>query len=629
MSGICAVWRRANPGRVGATLVSVTNGLLLAAQERVAQATDQGAGVGASALYDTQQIFETPRILIACDADLDNGDELRREAGEIGPAPREAGTAALLAACYVRFGCRFIEKLRGGFSFVLWDRRERQLVAGMDHFGIKRLVYYHDDRVLLIGSRVDAVMQSGEIADEVNPGAIANILNFSISSAPGTIFAKVRRLEPGKMLIADERQFRIEKYWDMRYDERHGTSEEQFSKELESLVERSVATQCRQNEFADLGAFLSGGTDSSTVVGMMARLQRGPAQAFSIGFHEQEFDELEYARLAARTFQAKHHIYHVSPADCYEALPRMVRYYDEPFGNSSAVPTYFCARLAAENGVKVLLGGDGGDELFGGNEYYRTEKIFELYQAVPKLLRKGMIEPVLAMLPFENGLVGKAKKYVRRSNMPRVQRILSYHFLCTHSLEEVFEPEFVKQLADYSPLDAVAQHYDKAPTSDPLNRRLYNSVKMVLGDSDLPKVTRMCELAGIRPKFPFLDLSVVEFSGGLPSRLKIKGLEKRYLFKRAFRNLLPPEIIHKRKHGFGIPVAAWMKSDRRLRELSRDVLSSRRMFERGYFRRDFMEKLFQLHEADESSYYGDTLWSFLVLELWHRQFVDEPVRSTA
>jgi asparagine synthase (glutamine-hydrolysing) len=628
MSGICAAWQKENPTRIAAVLGPVADGLSLAAGERVDHAAELGVGVGVSARFGSQQILNTSRLLIACDTDLTNEKDLRREAGEIVPAPEGAETAALLAACYERWGRQIFERLRGAFSVVVWDRRRRELVAAIDHVGIHRLVYYRDDRTLVVASRLDALMKSGQIANEVNPRAIANVLNFSINTAPGTIFSKVRRLEPGQMLIAGERDFRIEKYWDMRYELRHGVSEQQLSSELELLVERSVATRC-QDEFTESGAFLSGGTDSSTVVGMMARLGRGPAQAFSIGFHEQDFDELYYARLAAAKFGAQHHTYHVSADDCFDALPHMIRYFDEPFGNSSAIPTYFCARLAAQNGVKTLLGGDGGDELFGGNEAYRTEKIFELYQAVPELLRRHLIEPGLAMLPLENGLLGKARRYVRRSNLPRVQRMLSYHFLSTHSLDDVFKPEFVRQLADYSSLDAVAQHYDKAPSSEPLSRRLYCDLKTVLGDSDLPKVTRMSELAGIRARFPFLDLSVVEFAGTIPARLKVKRLEKRYLFKRAFRNLLPVEIIRKRKHGFGIPVAMWMKSDRRMRELLHDTLSSRHANERGYFRREFMDRLFRHYETDESTYYGDTLWSFLVLELWHRQFVDEPVRTPA
>jgi asparagine synthase (glutamine-hydrolysing) len=304
----------------------------------------------------------------------------------------------------------------------------------------------------------------------------------------------------------------------------------------------------------------------------------------------------------------------------------MVRFFDEPFANSSAIPVYFCARLAAENGMRTLLAGDGGDELFGGNERYRTDKVFQAYQQVPRLLRKGLIEPVLSHLP-ERGPMGKARRYVRRSNIPPVERFFSYNFLLAHPLQEVFEADFLKGLRGYSVLETPTRYYDEALAQDHLDRLLYVDVRITLGDSDLPKVTQMAEMAGIQTRFPFLARPVAEFSGRVPAHLKVKGFKSRYLFKRAFRNLLPEEVLRKKKHGFGIPVSSWLKSDPRLRDLSRDILFSSRAMGRGYFRRSFLEELIGLHEADDTSYYGDNLWSFLILEMWHRQFVDQHVET--
>jgi asparagine synthase (glutamine-hydrolysing) len=375
-----------------------------------------------------------------------------------------------------------------------------------------------------------------------------------------------------------------------------------------------------------VGAYLSGGTDSSTVVGMMTRAARGPVKAFSIGFQEQPFNELHYAELAARKFGSEHHTYLVGPRDCYDALPKMVRCFDEPFGNSSAIPTYFCAKLAAEHGVKTLLAGDGGDELFGGNERYATDKIFEIYGMMPGALRKGLIEPLMTKLPVETGLIGRARRYIHRANMPGVERMLSFQFLRTHAIADIFDGDFLKRLGGYTILDIPHEHYRHASAIKHLDRLLYVDMKITLADNDLPKVTSMSELAGIQTRFPFLDRPVAEFAGHIPANLKVKGFQKRYLFKKAFRSLLPAEIIQKKKHGFGIPVATWMKSDPQMRELSRDVLLSSRAFERGYFQRPFIENLFRKHDADESSYYGDTIWTFLVLELWQRQFVDEPAK---
>jgi|SRR5579864_1213874 len=629
MSGICAVWRKQDPERTARTLASVSRGLSLADSERVELATAAGAGVGVSSRFRTQQIYQNPHVLIACDADLYNQDELADWAGDTEPAPGNAKTAAQLAALYERFGTAFVDKLRGAFSVIVWDQREKKLVGAVDGFGIHRLVYYEDAHVLLVASRIDALLESGSIEREINPRAIANVLNCGASLAPETIFRTVRRIPPGTMLVATEEHTHSHQYWDMRYGVETGLNEAGLSRKLEALVEESVAAHYKTDSPAMAGAFLSGGTDSSTVVGMMARAGRGEVHTFSIGFQEQPFNELHYAEIAAQRFHAKHHTYLVGADDCFAALPQMVRCFDEPFGNSSAIPTYFCARLAVQNGIQVLLAGDGGDELFAGNEWYGSDKIFALYHRVPALLRKRLIEPVLAGLPFNGGVVRKARNYVRRANLPGLDRVMSYHFLRAHDPAEVLEGDFLQTLGDYSVLEVPTRYYEHGPAREHLDRVLYTDVKTILGDSDLPKVTRMSELAGIQARFPFLARPVAEFSGCIPVRLKVKGFQKRYLFKRAFRNLLPAEIIQKKKHGFGIPVATWLKSDPRMRELARDTLLARRAFERGYFRRDFIEGLFRKHESDNTSYYGDTLWTFLALELWHRQFVDEPLRVTA
>lgn len=625
MSGICAIWRKDNSERVRETLGAVREGLALVPEERGQMETDQIAGLAVSSRFEQQQICQTPGALLACDADLTNENELWILLGASRPAP--AGTAVLLASLYDRFGADFVRKLRGGFSIVLWDRSQRQLLAAVDDFGVKRLVYYEDDKRFLIASRIDALAQSGEIDTTINPHAIANVLNFTANLAPGTIYKKVRRLPPASLLMASRNGTRVESYWDMRYDVQDGDSEDHLAQKLEAVVEQAVRTNCGDQPFDSMGAFLSGGTDSSTVVGMMSRAGRGQAKAYSIGFEDQVFDEMSYARIAAERFQADHHTLLVGPDDCFNALPAMVRSFDEPFGNSSAIPTYFCSKLAADSGVQVLLGGDGGDELFGGNSRYLTDKIFGAYQKVPRLVRKGMIEPALNIIPTDAGVFGKAKRYIKRSNIPTLERYYSYHFLRANDPATIFESGFLETLSGYSVLDIPGQHYQNAVAQDDLDRLLYMDVKITLGDCDLPKVTCMAELAGIQVRFPFLDRRVAEFSGRIPPNLKVKGSQKRYLFKRAFRNLLPPEIVKKKKHGFGIPVASWIREDRRMREMARDVLLSSRTDQRGYFRRQFVEELFRMNDVEtESPYYGDTLWTFLVMELWHRQFVDVPVR---
>jgi asparagine synthase (glutamine-hydrolysing) len=623
MSGICAVWQRARPHDIGRTLKAVTAGLSLSPAERPHQETDQGAGIGVQARFaGSQQIFRNGRLILACDAELLNDRELRMtvEAGD--PA---AGPAALLAALYEKQGDSFVDQLRGGFSVALWDLVERRFLAAIDRFGIKRLSWYDDGKVLVIASRLNAVREGTGVLP-INPRAVANVLNFSADLAPETIFVGVHRLGPGMLIRGTERETRTAQYWDMQYEAGPAQAgEEALSRELESVVERSVAAHCAGDAGMRPGAFLSGGTDSSTVVGMMTRALGAPVKTFSIGFQEQRFNELHYADTAARAFGAEHHTYLVSARDCQDALPGIVGCFDEPFGNASAVATYFCARLAADNGVNTLLAGDGGDELFGGNERYATEHLFEIYHRVPRWLRTSLIEPIAAVRAG-GALTRKARGYIRRANMPGVERMFSFAFLRAHPPEDVFTSDFLRSLGNYNVIDIPARHYAQAPAREHLNRLLYVDMKVTLADNDLPKVTCVSELAGIRTRFPFLDREVAEFSGRLPVHLKVKGFKKRYLFKRAFRQLLPEEIIRKKKHGFGIPVASWIKSDPQLRQLARDTLLSSRASGRGYFRREFVQELLNKHDQTENSYYGDVLWVLLMVELWHEQFVDHAVQ---
>jgi asparagine synthase (glutamine-hydrolysing) len=625
MSGICGVWCKEQPQRLGPTLEAVNAGLMLSSRERPAQIVADGAGVAVQARFPgAQQVFRNQRVLLACDAELLNLHEL---AAAVRVHGDETTPAAVLAALYEKHADRFLDELRGAFSLILWDLRERRLLAGVDRFGIKRLAWYEDARHLVIASRVDAVA-AGTARLEVNSRAVANVINFSADLAPETIFTQVRRLEPATILHANGRQTRTASYWDLQYTVDRRSGEQQLARDLRAVVERSVAAHCGGEDPSRCGAFLSGGTDSSTVLGLMTHTLGPGVKAFSIGFQEESFNELHYADIAARSFGADHRKYFVSARDCLASLFDLVRSYDEPFGNSSAVATYFCTKLAADAGVRTLLAGDGGDELFGGNERYATDRIFTLYHDIPRWLRRRVIEPI-AHLPVDVALARKARGYIRRATLPDADRMFSYHFLRAHALDEVFSEDFLQSLDGYDVLSLPRAHYAQAPADDHLNRLLYVDVKITLGDNDLPKVTAASELAGIRARFPFLDREVADFSGRIPPGLKVKRFEKRYLFKRAFRDLLPQEIIRKQKHGFGIPVAFWMKSDPEMRALAMDTLFSSRAQQRGYFRPGFVQDLFRKHDATTAPYYGDILWAILMLELWHREFVDRRVRVIA
>lgn len=576
------------------------------------------AGVAVAARFATQQLARSGPVLLACDADLRNEAELRAWVG----LPAETTLAGCLAAMYERLGPEFVDRLRGAFAVIIWDTAQRQMVAAIDEFGLRRLVFYQDSGRLSIATRIDAALAAAPGAEVgVNPRTIPNLLNFSANLGPETALTGVERLMPGTLLIAaGPGRLERRRYWDLHYGGGAPRSQKDWARALEGAVEQAVAADLRGPR---CGAFLSGGTDSSTVVGMMSRRSVDPVQAFSIGFAEQQFNELDYARLAARHFGAAHHTYEIAPGDCFDALPRLVRAFDEPFGNSSAVGTYFCARLAKQQGVDVLLAGDGGDELFGGNEHYRIDQIFHTYSLFPAWLRRGLVEPLLR-LPVGFGPWNKARRYVRRANLPVGERLVSFQFLGGEddAGRKIFSDGLLASLNGYHVASRPGEHYAAARATHHVDRMLYLDMKITLADNDLPKVTCSTELAGVQPRFPYLSRELASLTASMPAHYKLRRLEKRYLFKQAFANLLPAEILRKKKHGFGVPVADWLKTDPRLRELTRDTLSSRAFRERGYFRPEFTRDLFDAHASDTTSYTGDVLWTVLALELWHHEYVD-------
>jgi len=553
-------------------------------------------------------------VVLAADMDVTNTGDLLRQRG-LTTLPE------LMDALYGSDGRRFPLRLRGGFALALWYPGRRRLVLAADRFGIRRLYYAANDHGLAWSSRVRGALAIGGDA-RIDADAVYAYLNFGTVPAPQTIYASVRRLPPGHLLIWEQGRVFLERYWDMSYPARPTT---------EALAVTAVRQQTRDavrealagDDLKHTGAFLSGGTDSSTIVGLMKQVSDERVNAFSIGFAEERYDELGYAELAARHFEAAHYTHIVTPDDAFAALPDVVAAYDEPFGNNSALPTYLCARLARDTGMRLLLAGDGGDEIFGGNERYRREYVLSRYQRIPSALRRGLVEPILRALPDGGAtLLGKAQRYVRRASTPNPDRFYSSEFYVSQERARLLSPDFLAAIRPDWPLQIARAHYQAAPASTEIDRLLYLDLKITIGDNDLFKVTRTAELAGIGVRFPMLDHPLAELTGGLPAAFKVHAGEKRYIFKRAFSELLPAEILAKVKHGFGLPVSHWLKTHPGFRELARDTLLSAGSRGRGYYAAGALESLFRLHETDSTPFYGDILWTLLMLELWHRRHGD-------
>ncbi|HET8579230.1 MAG TPA: asparagine synthase-related protein [Methylomirabilota bacterium] len=551
-------------------------------------------------------------VTAVVDLDLTNPDELQLAAG-----PDAAARA--LEEGYRRQGAAFLGRLRGAFAIALWWPRERRLVIAADQLGIRRLYYAAGPEGFAFGTRARLPLDLLGAPRDIDPDSVYAYLNFATIPAPRTIYRDARRLPPGQVLCWEDGTLRIEPYWDIQYEERR-LSRAVAAPALFRHTEEAVREALRGTDIKQTGAFLSGGTDSSTVVGLMKRITGERVNAFSIGFLESRYDESQYAELTARHFDTAHYTRVVTPDDAFVCLPEIVEAYDEPYGNNAALPTYLCARLAQETGMRLLLAGDGGDEIFGGNERYARERLFARYRLIPAALRRGLIEPILrAVPPGRMDLLGKAQRYVQRAAQPNPERFFATEFFIGQERERLLHPDFRAAITPDLPMRIARGHYEAVRTRSELNRLLYVDLKITIGDDDLFKVTRMAELAGLAVRFPMLDPRLVEFMGTLPAWHKVRATEKRHLFKRAFSALLPAATLAKVKHGFGLPISDWLRSHRPFRELARDTLLSSRSLGRGYFAPGAVEELFRLHENDRTPFYGDTLWTLLMLELWHQR----------
>ena len=523
------------------------------------------------------------------------------------------GVARALEQGYARKGSGVLAALSGACALAILDGRGGEAVLAIDRMGTRPLCYCMVADRLVFGSSLDAIGAFPGSTAEINRQAIYDYVYFHMVPGPHTIHAGCHRLLPGSLLIWRNGELETRPYWEMRYVENEKRPMPELKKDFLAVLRQGVREAAQDGA---VGTFLSGGTDSSTVAGMLGEVTGQPARTYSIGFEAQGYDEMGYARIAARHFGTRHHEYYVTPADVVSAIPRIAEIHDQPFGNSSAVPTYFCAKLAKGDGVDVLLGGDGGDELFGGNERYATQYLYSLYSDLPRALRKGLIEPV-AFLPPEIGIVGKVQRYIRNASLPMPARYDNYNLLERLGAANIFTPEFLGTVDTQQPRMMLDHAYHSARAHSLINRMLALDLRFTLADNDLPKVTRACELAGLDVRFPMLDDAVVSFSATLPPRLKLRGTRLRYFFKESLRGFLPAEIIAKTKHGFGLPFGPWLQTHRPLRQLALDSLAD--LKKRGIVRPEFIDELTSTHVESHAGYYGTMVWVLMMLEQWLKQ----------
>jgi asparagine synthase (glutamine-hydrolysing) len=533
------------------------------------------------------------------------------------------GTALL--HLFLKDGTAFLRSLRGEFSLALWDGREESLYLAADRFRAQPLFYCNDRDKFLFASRMNSLFACPLPPERtLNEQAIVDIVASSIIPTPQTIFREVKKLPPGQYLVYRDGNVTVSPHWQVSFPDSHDARESELARRVRLHMEDAIAIRLKQeHDYKQVGTFLSGGVDSSTVTGLLARHVKDPIKSYSIGFGEHRFNEMNYARIAARAFGVEHHEYFVTPQDTYEALPVLLNYLDEPFANASLVPSYFCAKMAREFGTTVLYAGDGGDELFAGNERYATQRVFQYYNNIPGRIRNGFLTPLVFLMAERVGwsVFTKAKKYVQRASIPYDKRISSYDFFNVISPCDFLDAGLLEAVGrEYNPYAAVTHYYSQAPAKTDLDRHLYIDWNLTLSDNDLIKVTRATECAGVTVRFPFLDPPLVEFSTTVPASIKMRRGRLRSFFKAAYSDLLPPEIRAKKKHGFGLPIPMWLRTDRALNELMHELVLSRTSLQRRYFRKEALGNLVAAHSQDQTSFYGTTLWNLMVLELWLRKY---------
>ncbi|MDD2724480.1 MAG: asparagine synthase-related protein [Methylovulum sp.] len=559
----------------------------------------KSAGLGGHGINAAPGIYEGRGLLVIVDGVPDWQDPA------LAAIAQHHDAAHALAEGFLQQGRDVLKQMTGAFAACVLQADHHYALLAVDRMGLRPLAYYQKDDVLVFGSQLDQILAHPDVHSEISGQSIFNYLYFHMIPSPGSIYAGIGKLQPGEFLEVNQGQDTRSFYWQRSYQDSTASKREllaQLPIELELATKQCVADK-------QTGAFLSGGLDSSTVVGVFQKMSGQPVDAFSIGFAAQGYDEMEYARITARHFKATLHEYYVTPADVLAAIPMIAHAYDEPFGNASAVPAYYCAKFAHEQGMAQLLAGDGGDEIFAGNARYAKQKIFDLYRHVPDFA-KAMLESLADNIP----LLRKLKSYIEQAKIAMPERLETYNFLHRTPLAEIFAADFLAQTNANAPLEQLQATYQRTAGDDLIKKMLFLDNKFTLADNDLRKVNRMCELAGVDVKYPMLQENLLAFAASVPSKWLMEGFELRSFYRQGMEGFLAKETLAKSKQGFGLPFGVWMGSDKALKDFAEANLQG--IAKRGFLNPAYITKLIQLHQSSHASYYGVMIWLLVMLEQW-------------
>jgi asparagine synthase (glutamine-hydrolysing) len=551
-------------------------------------------------------------IWIVFNGEIYNYRELRNDLEKRGFHFYTSSDTETIVHLYEEFGEECVQYLRGMFAFAIWDSNRKRLFLGRDRLGKKPLHYLHDGEKLVFGSEIKSILQHSDIKAEVCRPAIISYLAFGNTIDPVTMFKGISKLPPGHTLTWESGRITISQYWKIEYRPDYTKSEQQFLEETEEQLREAV--RIRLMSEVPLGAFLSGGIDSSLVVAMMA-LQKGvPVKTFSIGFDDRRYNELPYARMVAKRYGTDHHEEIVRP-DAEEIIPFLIRMFDEPFADSSAIPTYYVSRLARRH-VTVVLSGDGGDEMFGGYGRYLDSMLSDYTDMVPLLLRRFLLGNLARMLPESFPGINT----MRYLSLDKDER---YILKVTKGIsligDKVFDPELIRDAGGSDPSSSLRHLLKDVSAQGSITRRQYLDTRTYLPCDIMTKVDRATMFVSLEARAPMLDHRFVEFSATVPVQYKLHGRTTKYLLKQLAYRLLPHEIIDRPKMGFAMPVAQWINKE--WKEMSEELVLGSSARQRGNFNPTYLTQIMGEHRWGRRDH-SYLIWTLMVLEMWYRTYID-------
>lgn len=564
---------------------------------------------------------EDGSIWVVCNGEIYNFQELRKELIARGHVFKCSSDTEILVHLYEVYGDGMVQRLRGMFGFALWDGRQRRLVVGRDRLGIKPLYFSHNSKRLIVASEIKSLLADPSFPRRVDPVALSDYLSWGYVTAPRTLFEGIQKLLPGHLLIVEDSQVRTESYWDVPVNCAEKRSEDEWIQGIRDKLTETVKSHLISD--VPLGAFLSGGLDSSAIVCLMAKLMDRPVKTFSIGFDEEVYNELPYAKVVAEAFGTEHHEIMVRP-DVFDLLPKLIWHLDEPIADSAFITTYLVSEFARQS-VTVILSGVGGDELFGGYRRYLGSEISRHYNRLPGFLRQGLIPRLMRLLPVDRNsnlrnYFRLARAFVGSNHLSPESRYLQYLSVFSRdSQSDLLCREVREQVDRRGKVCGLEQLISQSPVKEIKELMMVLDLKTQLPDDLLYLTDKMTMAASLECRVPFLDHEFVEFAARIPSCLKIRNLQMKYILKKALEPLLPARILHRKKRGFGAPVGFWIRGA--LRALSLDVLSPANVARRGFFEWSSIKRTLDSHFSEQEDH-TDHLLALINFELWCRIYLD-------